>query len=175
MLSFLKKKKKSVLNSAILRVRTATTNPGYMCGVQRVKPVLCLWVGGQAAAGAQWESLAPAGSSLDLSGSSTTPRNWHVCILGGGGRGGGSAALDRWHLKTLVTWYMWGIGPSQMDGGFLLSRVTPSGKEVSWWQAWRWWEGEEGLGLRVEVGKELGGMGSDTKGAARISTCWEWD
>lgn len=87
MLSFLKKKKKSVLNSAILRVRTATTNPGYMCGVQRVKPVLCLWVGGQAAAGAQWESLAPAGSSLDLSGSSTTPRNWHVCILGGGGGG----------------------------------------------------------------------------------------
>ena len=51
-----------------------------MCGVQRVKPVSGLPVGGQAAAGAQWESLAPAGSSLDLLGSSTTPRNWHLCV-----------------------------------------------------------------------------------------------
>lgn len=33
--------------------------------VQRVKPVSRLWVEGQAAAGAQWEFLAPAGSSLD--------------------------------------------------------------------------------------------------------------
>lgn len=58
---------------------------GYMCGVQRVKPFLSLWVGGQAAAGAQWEFLAPAGSNLDLPGSSTTPRNWH--LVGGGGSG----------------------------------------------------------------------------------------
>lgn len=115
MLSFLKKKK-SVLNSAILRVRTATTNPGYMCGVQRVKPVLCLWVGGQAAAGAQWESLAPAGSSLDLSGSSTTPRNWHVCMLGGGGGGqrssGQVAPEDLGHLIYVRDW-------AQSDGWWL--------------------------------------------------------
>lgn len=74
-------------NSAILGVRTATIHSGYMCGVQRVKPVPGLPVGGQAAAGAQWESLAPAGSSLDLLGSSTTPRNWHLCVCGGGGGG----------------------------------------------------------------------------------------
>lgn len=67
-------------NSAVFGVRTATIRSGYMCGVQRVKPVSGLPVGGQAAAGAQWESLAPAGSSLDLLGSSITPRNWHLCV-----------------------------------------------------------------------------------------------
>lgn len=56
---------------------------GYMCGVQRVKPV-SLPVGGRAGSSwAQWESLAPAGSRLDLPGSSTTPRNWHLQWRGG--------------------------------------------------------------------------------------------
>lgn len=71
-----------------------------MCGIQRVKPV-SLPVGGRAGSswgtkgvpGSSWLQ-APAGSSLDLPGSSTTPRNWH---LGDGG------ALDRWHLRPLVT------------------------------------------------------------------------
>lgn len=93
---FFKKEKRYVETVQYLGVRTATICSGYMCGVQRVKPVSGLPVGGQAAAGAQWESLAPAGSSLDLPGSSTTPRNWHLCVLGG-------RSPDRWHLKPLMT------------------------------------------------------------------------
>lgn len=70
---------------------------------------LCLWVGGQAAAGAQWESLAPAGFSQDPPGSSTTPRNWH---WGRGGRGGGYRQVAPEALGDLIHMRDW----AQSDG-----------------------------------------------------------
>lgn len=93
------KKSKVCWNSALLRARTTATNSGCMCGVQRVNPVIRLWVGGQAAAGAQWESLAPAGSSQDLLDQAPRPVTG-TCVYVSGGVG---VALDRWHLKPWVT------------------------------------------------------------------------
>lgn len=72
-------------NSAILRM--ATTNSGYMCGIQRVKPVS--WPEG-GRAGGSWGTMgvpAPAGSRLAPPGSSTTPRNWHLGREANGGPG----------------------------------------------------------------------------------------
>lgn len=60
MINFLKKKKKGILEQCILGARTATTNSGYMCGVQRVKPV-SQPVGGRA--GSSWGTVGVSGSS----------------------------------------------------------------------------------------------------------------
>lgn len=102
MINFLKKKKKVYWNSAYLEPELQPLTLATCVVSKELSLFLSLWVGGQAAAGAQWESLAPAGSSLDLPGSSTTPRNWHLW---------GQGPLDRWHLKPLMTCTCKGLGP----------------------------------------------------------------
>ena len=81
-------------NSAVLRARTTTINSGYTYGVQRVK-LVSLPVGGKA--GGSWDTVGVPGSSWLQPGSAWIKHHAQELAPGEGG------ALDRWHLKPLVT------------------------------------------------------------------------
>lgn len=68
---------------------------GYMCGIQRVKPVSPP-VGGRA--GSSWGTMGVLSSSWLQPGSAWIKHHAQELAPGGGG-----GALDRWHLKPLVT------------------------------------------------------------------------
>lgn len=111
-------------NSAILRVRTATTNSGYMCGIQRVKPVFLL-VGGRA--GSSWGTMGVPGSSWLQPGSAWIKRHAQELAPGGWGWGSGQVAPealgDLIHARDSAQSDRWQLPPF---GG------SPSGKEVCW-------------------------------------------
>lgn len=89
------------------------------CVVFKELSLFSLPVGGRA--GGSWGTVGVPGSSWLQPGSARIKLHAQELARVYAGVGVGEVALNRWHLKTLVTWYMWGIGPSQMDGGFLLS------------------------------------------------------
>lgn len=110
---------------------------------------LCLWVGGQAAAGAQWEFLAPAGSSPDQA-----PHPGTGTCGGWGGQVAPAVLGDLIHVRGWArSDRCWAScqSPSSWEGYFLAAARSRR-------------EGEGGLGHGMEVEKEVGGLGSDTRG-----------
>lgn len=152
---------------AILRVRNATTNSGYMYGVQRVK-LVPLPVDGRA--GGSWGTVGVPGSSWLQPGSARIKHHAQELAPGQGGgcRGEGYRQVAPEALGDLIHVRDW----AQSDGWWPpLVGAPPSGKEVSWWQLGAGEKGKRVWDSGWGWGRNWVGWAQIPREAAGISTC----